>query len=1132
MAETDNERAEYFFELLLQAAASDTAAQCYSRMSQAYSLMLQRATEHAQAQLIGPFAKTDYLLKNNGASPRLRYQVNTARVHLRHAGDMTMTAEEMEALWSKDYEALCRFVALVFHSEVDSRCMAYFDNEQEEVHEERRERVADYLRVIVNRWDAERIYADCPEMTDEEITIRYAGRDLNSFHYDWSALQPLLEVGCQLNIVHPVRQGDEIYPELIIYEPDYLVDITSVANCFEEYGPTELIHLMKKISPMQCTSAILLGNLMGELLDAEMYDDDNTNAYNDTVRRFYKKNVANLLSTETDADFHDKAKRQMMNIRQAVNVKLPHDIERYKKSEVMLEPSFFSEMLGLQGRMDFLQLDHEVLIEQKSGKCGFPQRSPQVPEKKETHYVQTLLYMALLRYNYSEQYLRNNREGRGLQAYIMYSNYEESLYSAAYAPDMVFAALMIRNRIVWREKRYAEGGFDILTRLEADSLNVGGTTSRLWQGFQRPQIEALLLPVKLSTPLERAYYMRMMTFVAKEHLLSKVGNRRKMCSGFAATWNEPLKDKLAAGNIYYNLSLVSPAMGDEGTVDDVVLHYSDDEAYDMANFRKGDIVILYPYNVGEVPDARRTMVFRGTLRSVDDGEISIHLRATQGSTMPLLKYASHPWAMEHDFLESSYSGLYRGLQEFLTAPKHRRDLLLMQREPCCDESRALKGDYGTFNELALRVKQAKDFFLIIGPPGTGKTTHGMVSTLSEELKSNAEGNILLMAYTNRAVDEICDKLIEQGLDFVRLGNELSCSPQSVPYLLDRMVESCDNKKALTEAFAKKRIVVSTTTSMTSNTSLFTIKHFSLAIIDEASQLLEPHLLPILSAHTYEQVAIEKFVMIGDHKQLPAVVQQGIDESMVKEPLLKGIGLTNCRLSLFERLLRRYQDNPHIVYMLSHQGRMHSEVADFPNRVFYGGHLSAVPLNHQTQPIATVATGDNLSDFVMNRRFSFVDVLPYDDVVSEQVNQHEAEVIAHIAVAIYRLESSSFESDRTLGIIVPYRNQIATIRKLLNETGIHALNDITIDTVERYQGSQRDWIIYGLTVQRRHQLHFLTETAFEEDSAVIDRKMNVALTRARLHQIVVGNASLVSKDRVYNQLIDYCKEHSSYMSVAE
>ena len=106
----------------------------------------------------------------------------------------------------------------------------------------------------------------------------------------------------------------------------------------------------------------------------------------------------------------------------------------------------------------------------------------------------------------------------------------------------------------------------------------------------------------------------------------------------------------------------------------------------------------------------------------------------------------------------------------------------------------------------------------------------------------------------------------------------------------------------------------------------------------------------------------------------------------------------------------------------------------------------------------------------------------------------------------------------MGVIVPYRNQIAMIRKEIEKLGITGLEKISIDTVERYQGSQRDVIIYSFTIQHRYQLNFLTANCFEEDGHIIDRKLNVALTRARLQMICIGCEEVLKEDALFKKLI--------------
>jgi superfamily I DNA and/or RNA helicase len=526
------------------------------------------------------------------------------------------------------------------------------------------------------------------------------------------------------------------------------------------------------------------------------------------------------------------------------------------------------------------------------------------------------------------------------------------------------------------------------------------------------------------------------------------------------------------------------------------------------------------------------MAFRCTIARIDLDTITLALRAAQSDARVFLREKGKCWAIEHDFMEASYSSLYRGMHAFLSAPKERRDLLLLQRPPRVDRSLRLNGDYGPFNDLVLAGKQARDCFLIIGPPGTGKTSYGMLYALREEL-TEPGSTVLLLSYTNRAVDEICSKLEEDGIDYLRLGSPLSCSAESQGKLLGEVAAGSPNLASLKRRLGEVRVVAATTTAMSANVALFRLKTFSLAIIDEASQILEPHLMGILSAcHGRGVSAVGRFLMIGDHKQLPAVVQQTPEVSEVTEPELRAVLLTDCRLSLFERLLKRYREDPQVVYMLTHQGRMHRDIAEFPNRAFYGGRLDVVPLDHQLQPLPAVGTSQNgIDNLLTTRRIAFLHVESPAETLSDKVNTAEAEVIAATVLRIHHLHRATFDPDKTVGVIVPYRNQIATVRNLLDRSGIPALHDITIDTVERYQGSQRAYIIYGFTIQKYYQLNFLTNNVFEDwDGSIIDRKLNVAMTRAREHLIMVGNAALLQHNVTFDRLLDFVRERKGWLSV--
>ncbi len=296
-----------------------------------------------------------------------------------------------------------------------------------------------------------------------------------------------------------------------------------------------------------------------------------------------------------------------------------------------------------------------------------------------------------------------------------------------------------------------------------------------------------------------------------------------------------------------------------------------------------------------------------------------------------------------------------------------------QREPEFDSAfdGAIAAAADDFVRITLKAQAAKDYFLLIGPPGTGKTSRalrGMVEAFYREGKE-----ILLLSYTNRAVDEICKMLtaITPEVNFIRIGNELSCEEAYRPHLIENVLETCSTRREVQERMARCRIFVGTVATLSAKTELFRLKTFDVALIDEATQILEPQLLGLLCMRGVTGGnAIGKFVLIGDHKQLPAVVLQSSEQSEIQDEGLRTIGLRNLKDSLFERLYRNAIRNSvrlgclqtsagsqssvagspfsfSSLDILCRQGRMNVEVAAFPNRAFYGGLLQPVGLEHQT-----------------------------------------------------------------------------------------------------------------------------------------------------------------------------------------
>ena len=367
-----------------------------------------------------------------------------------------------------------------------------------------------------------------------------------------------------------------------------------------------------------------------------------------------------------------------------------------------------------------------MMVEQKSGKAAYNPSDPATPRIRPEHYVQALLYMAIFRYNYGVAY-------SNFHSYMLYSKYPNSLLDIATAPGLLFDALKLRNQVAWMELLLSKGGFRMLESLTPE-LIYPNESGYAWTHFVRPRLEDILCQVRGASQLERDYYYRFLTFIENEQILSKVGNRTKEESGFASTWNSTLEEKRNAGNIYADLS-IKPVRKQEGEpIEEVEFLFPEEQDNDMSNFRQGDVVFFYSYDPrkADEPNPTRHYVFRGSLATNPGTKsVKVALRNPQTTTEA---FEGEVWAIEHDFMESSYRALFQGMQLFLQAPKSRRDLLMLQRKPEIDASRRLKGDYtnngnAEFNELVLRVKQANDLFLIIGPPGTGKTSFGMLNVL-------------------------------------------------------------------------------------------------------------------------------------------------------------------------------------------------------------------------------------------------------------------------------------------------------------------------------------------------------------------------------------------------------------------
>lgn len=1133
-----------FYDTLLGLSADLSAKAKYSVLNRVLHQAIDQKLRGVKTTFSGLSAKVQYLLreyKTRGfAGDRsLPSAINDARHRLQRCE--FLPEEQLQETYPHDLKAVCLFLSLIYdNSPIPETLRQAFP-----LHTSRtlRKHLKDSkgaalpsLRCFIDGWDAQFILAT-REDSGEHIKIDYATPGPYALG-DWTYLRGLLIPGEQLNVVRPREEDGIIYPELLILCPDYLVNVTSIAACFEEYGASTRLNFINKIKPKETTRHMLLGAFAGQMLDDAAYG--NTYTYAESVQQFFRQNALALACCKDldDATFHSSAQQQRQHIDDVVRHGKIHqrNNQTLASEALVLEPSCFCETLGLQGRMDFIHLNLDTIVEQKSGSAAFPVK-PESIRQQQSHYVQLLLYRAMFHYAYAQ------KRGEDLATYLFYSKYERGLLELGNAPRLLFEALKVRNEIAWSELHYAQRKMSVLESLDVEALFPHASGNRLWECYRKPELQALLLPVKKATALEQSYFFRFIRFVAKEHVLSKMGSHTKEDSGFAALWNSSIAEKRQGGNIYEQLVMELPPTAE--VVHDVSFSIPTPVDADSSNFRKGDIVIFYAYQPKEEPNATQALVFRSTITEIKPDGVSVRLRNAQHTQVFSFYVAQgYRWAMEHDFMEASFGALYRGLYSFLTATKDRKELILNLRHPRIDTSKTLLGNYANggsteFNEVVLHAKQAQDIYLIIGPPGTGKTSFGMLNVLKEELLE-AGSSILLMAYTNRAVDEICSKLVEEGIDFLRLGSDYNCDEAYHDYLFDHRVEQCKNVDDIRRLVIGARVMCGTTTAFNSRQEIFQLKPFQLAIVDEASQILEPNILGLLCAKHGTEEAIRKFVLIGDEKQLPAVVQQEASESVVEEADLHAIGLTNCRNSLFERLLNNYgKTDKALCYQLTRQGRMHPDIASFPNMAFYQDALRPVPLAHQRESSVQAGGGNRgIAALLRTRRVAFLSCKSEASVQDpDKVNWTEATIIAATVVEASKMMGKRFDVGKSIGVIVPYRNQISAIRKKIDEMahgqGLEGLHDITIDTVERYQGSQRELIVYGFTVRHYYQLAFLSDNEYVDahDGTVIDRKLNVVMTRARRNLVMVGDADLLRRNSTFHRLLNYLDSGHSLFSVA-
>ncbi len=863
---------------------------------------------------------------------------------------------------------------------------------------------------------------------------------------------------------------------LAILEPDYLVDAVDIASCFGAQGQAPQEYLVSLLGYDQPNWKATVGTIINSLFDALLLMPQ------DRIDEVDVDVLIRDASRHLTLAFFLHGPELRHRILQDVRDQYPHlvaAVRRLRKNDPILsiEPFFMSPRHGVQGRLDVMLENPATgtrhVVELKSGKA--PSNGVW-----KNHEAQVACYALLLNWVY----------GRWSgSSHVLYSRESRRAFRELPAQSRLNERdlLLVRNAIIATEHRLTQDAASLILGLREEHLDA-------LTPFSRTRGEDLIAAFGKADPIELAYLSLHLGLAAREHWRDKVGGGSQDSGyGMASLWLLSPEEKRRQFGLVAPMELTTI----ESVREEVLLRFRHNTR--DANFRPDDFVILYPWQEPDGGDPTRHLILKGVLRAYGPEELSLYLISRQTDRSHFEKFGA--WAMEHDTLWSTYRYSLQSITTFLEAPPERRALLLGRRAPT-RPAREETEDDGSVDAMIARACAAPEYFLIVGPPGTGKTRHALAGIV-ERLGTEREGMIVVLAYTNRAVDEIRDALL---------------SRQRRVLDLRRDVKDLDSEEDLTALLEEHPILLSTVFSFLRD-SRYLLSHLSISsiVVDEASQLLDSHLVGLLSLPC-------RFILIGDDRQLPAVVQQNDIQTRAPE-ILHPLGIHDARCSLFERLLDTCErEGWHWAWgMLTQQGRMHEDLARYVNVRYYEGRLT-VREEWQTRIDRTwkANSADPIEAAFSHSRLLFFS-LPPEPV--PYAHEGQARLILRILQTLKRKHGSDLRPE-DIGIITPYRVQIARIRALLPPD----LRGILVDTVERYQGSERDVILVSLPINHLGALSTLSVPSTIHP--LVDRKLNVTLTRARQRLVLTGCADILEHNPWYRDLLEDLRARNALIEEAD
>lgn len=604
------------------------------------------------------------------------------------------------------------------------------------------------------------------------------------------------------------------------------------------------------------------------------------------------------------------------------------------------------------------------------------------------------------------------------------------------------------------------------------------------------------------------------------------------------TQNMGLARQVTRGDAWYPLSMGRTYYNSLNQYCIEVTRKADEEI--DHNFEYGKPVVFFRAEAPEGDLKRASGIryfnFTGTVSYVDGDRMVIAI--PEGHTLEL-QNSQLPLGVQLFFDETSYRMMFDALERVINAKGTRlaylRDLFYGRQRAEVFTFDAMRFPWlNTSQERAVNdVLRAKDVRVLHGPPGTGKTTT-LVEAINETLMR--ETQVLVCAQSNTAVDWISEKLVDCGIPVLRIGNPTRVNDKMLSFTyehrfadhpdypklwqvrrdmremrrrrrekaehfhqkLDRLKElAVELEVRITgDIFGQVRVIASTLVG--AGNKLLDGKRFGTVFIDEAAQALEAACwIPIRRA--------SRVILAGDHCQLPPTVKS-------LQALKGGLGKT-----LMERIV---ENKPECVSLLQVQYRMNDEIMQFSSDFFYQGQMKSAPevahrlIHEGDAPIlwfdtSTIELGeDEQNDF----KEKFV------GETFGRINKGEANLtLSLLQIYFQRVGKQRILNDRIdVGIISPYRAQVQYLKRLIKKRAFFKpfRHLISVNTVDGFQGQERDVILISLVrANDMGQIGFLRDL----------RRMNVAITRARMKLFILGDAPTMTRHPFYRRLYDYIQE---------